>query len=591
MESAKTALGITKYFITLPTSRKLFFYIVLCSLVGSFFIEIVANNIFDLTEIAKTTFGFALPSIASAFILKLFRRKVKLNQALFLALISMLTNVFFSFLGFLFFPILKENSNVFVFSGFALSFLIWFLSLSMIFGIKRSAIIFSLLQVVMYLITFNFTIGVINLESTSLLIKALLTILFFLFVAEFLIYIISRPLKKNLKLSTNQVIEMFSSQWLYKEQQMEEAFEKKSQDAATFIAVASFKTKSKVIRLIVPYIHFGPFGNLGGSEFPYLIDNMLKTPNQTIFVFHGTATHSMDPVRSSSINQVTEAISKAIKKIKYKKAFFSFSESKYQDSICYLFEINDSLIASFSRFPKSTEDIDLGVGLMLIEKMKQKAATAIAIDCHNCETEEVEYVQAGSTIAMEMTKALENCLSKTSLATKIKVGAAQFYPNDISAIGGAGIKVLCISSENNSLYFIVLLDSNSIEPDAREKIVNEIKKEFKNVKFVEVYTTDTHELNAVKGVFNPAGKDIDKLQKTILNLAHEAYETREEAEYGAAMQELNIKVLGPYQTVEIPATLNAIFALLKIFLPIILIGSIIILIFLLNKLSTYLEAI
>ncbi|MEM4137384.1 MAG: DUF2070 family protein [Candidatus Anstonellaceae archaeon] len=591
MEAAKQTIGITKYFLSLPPASNIILYIIILSLFAGLLINYITNKNFELNSLLYTIglsfISFIFPTIFSAAILKIFRKKIKTNQALFLSFLSLVVYIFFIILTYLFYEIAGEISYNFIFIGFGFSFLIWFLVLNLIFGLKRSCFIFSLVQLLVFFFSFSFGFSFLQMNEQQTIIKIIISLLSIFLVGYLLLYLISRPLKKNLKVSSSEMIGMFFSQWLYKENDMEEALDELGQEVKTWIAVASFKTPTKYIHFIVPYFHFGPFGSLGGSEFSYKIEEILKTYKDYIVVFHGTATHSLDPVSSKSLWGIAQKIKQMINNIKYKPAYFSFKKQKYQTTTCYLFEINDSKIAAFSRAPHSTEDINLAIGWALMEKMKRKAKEAVVIDCHNSETQDIEYVEPGSPIAFEMERALEKCLKQRSLFAKLKIGISTLYP-EIQGIANGGIKAICLEGENRQKIFLIVIDSNSILPQLREKIIDKIKKEIKNILAVEVFTTDTHQLNTVSGVFNtPANdeKEQNKIIEICLKLSREAQENLEYTEFGIKKEEIDLKVIGPYQTIEIVTTINSVLAILKILLPAMVIGAIIFLIWFLNKIT------
>ncbi|MFH0927781.1 MAG: DUF2070 family protein, partial [Candidatus Micrarchaeota archaeon] len=127
-------------------------------------------------------------------------------------------------------------------------------------------------------------------------------------------------------------------------------------------------------------------------------------------------------------------------------------------------------------------------------------------------------------------------------------------------------------------------DSNSIVNSAREKIIESIKSKFPHVRAAEIFTTDTHELNAVKGVFNPAGEqDVEELEALVLALCKRAHANLSGAQFGMVKRRIRLKVLGPYQSSEIVSTFNAVFSLLKIAVPVGVVVAVVALLWLLTK--------
>jgi predicted neutral ceramidase superfamily lipid hydrolase len=588
MESAKKALGITKYFISLPSSKEIAILILLFGIIGGIILnQLIYKGSLNTQEIfyfiGLGSIGLIFPTFFISFLVKIFRKKIQLNQALFISFLTMLIHIIFSSLALFLasFSILFYNL---ILIGFAFTFLLWFFSFSLIFGFKKSSIIFAILQTIVYLIAFSLSFSIIQMES-NIVVKLVLSVLALFVLIYFILYISSGPLKRNLGIGSTQIIELFFSQWLYGKKDMEDALDELGEKAKTWIAICSFKTKTKFIHLIVPYFHFGPFGNLGGSDFSYRIEEGLKNNQQTVFVFHGTATHSMDPVSSSSINSILKICKEGLKKIEYKPAYFAIKKNKYKNTTCYLLEINNYAIASYTRAPFSTEDINVAIGWALMEHMEKKFLGGVVIDCHNCETNDVDYIEPGSEASFELLEALKKCKKQKSFLSRMKVGSSTYYPEDIQAIASGGIKVLAFEGENRLPNFIVLLDSNSTTAQTREEILQLIKNKYPKTNFAEVYTTDTHELNTVRGVFNPAGlKDQEKILKIIEKLLDEAYNSLEYADFGMRKEQIELKVIGPYQTAEITATLNSIFAVLKILLPALTIATIIFLIWFLGKL-------
>ena len=53
------------------------------------------------------------------------------------------------------------------------------------------------------------------------------------------------------------------------------------------------------------------------------------------------------------------------------------------------FRINDSAFITYSRAPRTTEDVSLGLGLALIEKARKFCSSAAVVDEHNAETGDI----------------------------------------------------------------------------------------------------------------------------------------------------------------------------------------------------------
>lgn len=581
MESAKKAVSVTKYFVSLPSSRVLLSTIILVAIAMGSLIGGAYAKKFSLDSIISgagtSIFVIALPALFSAGILSITRRKVNLERALGVALVSSLCY------GVFYLAAVVIHID-FAYVAFGISFLVWLIALKFAFGLARSGWLFALLQMILHLLSLLLASFLFSGALESFIIKAVLASFVFVFLLYALLFLISRPLKKNLGISSSDAISMFASQWLYQDKEIEEAFDEMGEMATTWIGIARFRTKQGVMDWVVPYFHFGPFGNLGGSEFSSKIEAGLQTQHdKCTFVFHGTATHDLDPVSSSSLQYVVGECKKAIEQLRLHPAHFSYRYANSRDSKCHLLNINDNAICSFTRAPLSTEDINLAVGWALMERASE-GKEALVIDCHNCETGDVDYVEPGSQIALDMLDALCAAKENKKLSSSMQAGWAFEYPKHICGIASGGVKVACFDSSANSPIFYILLDSNSMVNAAREKIIESVRSRYPKTKAVEIFTTDTHELNAVKGVFNPAGEeDVEDLENLILLLCKKAHDNLSGAEFGIVKRRIRLKVLGPYQSSEIVSTFNAVFSLLKVGIPVGILAAVVAAMWLLSK--------
>jgi putative membrane protein len=587
MESAKKTLTLTKYFVSLPPAKQLVaFNFAITASFGALFgwlLDIEPSFWSAITGAGSMLIAISVPSLLSAGALALFRRRVNFRRALAVSLLSTIIYCSSFLLAIVSSKFGFAHENVLII-GFGLTYLLWMFVLKFAFGLDRSSWLFAGVQLVLH--------TVFLIAGSSLFVSGLSDILIkivsasFVFVAALYVFLFfaSRPLKKNLGVSSQDVLSMFAGQWLYEEKDLESAFDEMGEYATTFVAAAAFRTRHGKCNFIIPYIHYGPFGNLGGSQFSHLLEKRLSKDKSTNFVFHSSATHDLNPVSSSSIEIVLDKAKQAISSAKLRPAHYSISSAKVGDSTCYLHTINDDRLISFTRHPKSTEDVNFAVGWALMERARLEDGDCAFIDCHNCETGEIDYVESGSPIAFEMLDSLQKAHSQKSLMSKMYAGWAATYPKNISAVASGGIKAFCFG-DKKIINFYILIDSNGITSEARDDIVNSIKKSYEHCKVAEIFTSDTHELNAVRGVFNPCGaEDLDDLKLAVSKLCDEAYSKLSPAEFGLKKVRMRLKVLGPYQSAEIISTINSVFSIMRVAGPILLIAAILAVLILLTNL-------
>ncbi|MDE1797871.1 MAG: DUF2070 family protein, partial [Candidatus Micrarchaeota archaeon] len=418
----------------------------------------------------------------------------------------------------------------------------------------------------------------------SSLYKTALAAIVFVGALYALLFVASGPLKKNLGVSSPDVLSMFASQWLYGEKDLEEAFDEMGERVSTQAGVATFQTRNGTLRWVVPYVHFGPFGNLGGSQFSWQLASALSGPRTDAFVFHGTATHDFDPVSTEQLGPLLAACQKAISSSRPAPARYALCTGASGDSRCHLLSINGHRLCAFTRAPLSTEDVNYAVGCQLMERARAGGAQeALAIDCHNAETGDVDYIEAGSPIAFEMLDSLDAAMGKTPKPAPLLAGWSSAFPA-LPGLGSGGVKVCAFSSPDKAPSFYVLLDANGISARGRDKLVAAIRRQHPGTRFAEILTTDTHQLNNVRGVFNPAGEEgLEGLTAAVLACARAAHARLAPASFDMKKERLDIKVLGPYQSAEIVSTLNAVLSVLRILSPLVLLGAILLVLFVLSK--------
>ncbi len=574
-ESSKKAVDLTKYLISLPNSKTIFLFTIILSLIFGLLFAFLSEKIYTKQDIFSALgnglFSLAIPTLISALIIFAIKRKLVFRRILFLCFITMIIYSV-SYAGSLLFS--EPLNLIVILLGFGLVFAFWYLIFNTVFGLNKLAITFALIQLVLnsvfllvgeHIYTGNDPLGI--------LIKIYFAAgIFFGGIYIFLLFI-NAPMKRVFGIKSTDAFNLFLSQWMYQSKGLEETFEDIGQTVETQVGVARFKGKKQDILFIVPYIHFGPFGNLGGSEFSYLIADQFK--DKQTFVFHGTATHDFNPVSSNELSKITAVIKDSIKKMELKPVKAQLKKATYQSCTAHCIEFSGNSFIGLTRAPKTTEDIEYSVGTSLINKAEQFTNNAIIFDEHNAETGDIDYILSGSPIYNEFIKSIESCLTNKEQIKKLKIGVSQKEIN-ISNIGKAGIKLAILKTNKTMIW--ALLDSNGITPSARKYFIKELTKYItdKNA-IIEIMTTDTHEINNVRGVLNPlTDLEIEQIMPTLKLMIKEAENNLEEVKGDMIKVPLTIDVFGTMHTSELISTVNAIIAIAKISLPFILITTIII---------------
>ena len=97
---------------------------------------------------------------------------------------------------------------------------------------------------------------------------------------------------------------------------LESLFENMSETVETMVTFISFKGKNGIKSLFIsPFVHPGPLGDLGGSNMPTILANKF---DHFTMVAHGPSTHDFNPVRTTEIDKIENAVKPLIlKKIRH----------------------------------------------------------------------------------------------------------------------------------------------------------------------------------------------------------------------------------------------------------------------------------
>ncbi len=470
----------------------------------------------------------------------------------------------------------------FVILGNAIVLVMWLTSTWIVLAYKRKALFICLLHPLAnlaFIVLWNkfAVIESIALESTPISVFKLGIASIILLIALIaLVFIINAPTKRNFGISTIDTVTMFFAQWVSGSKGLEEILAGTGEKITTQVGTLTF-TRGEEIKaaFVVPQIHYGPIGNLGGSEFPGLLStNLSQTLAAPVFVFKGTANHDFDPVYSDDVKVIQKAAENGIRSERQTAKTAAFLEGREGYSHVFGLEVKNTAFLTLSRAPKNCEDIHQALGRALRNKVLSLGfKEALLVDRHNCKVDGVLF-GPGSTEYNEYEKAVEN-MNKYRGALHLGTGEShkEFSPDH--GIGKGGLKAAVFKIKNKTACFVVV-DANNCVPSFRNELVERIKQKH-GFYFVDLLTTDSHAVNSISGIHNPLGERIDKKEfiEEVEKTVAAALKDVEPCSASAFASEVEIEVLGPQRSSELVITVNSIFAVLKILAPIIFIASII----------------
>ena len=465
----------------------------------------------------------------------------------------------------LFLPFIYGNIVLFVFGGISAG--VVYLATRYIFGRRWVSLILAVVHLFFFSI-FLWIAGIMPSSPRIILIKSLLSSsLFFLFLFA-LIAIINAPMKKNFGIATMDAASVFLRHWVYEDMDVVDYLKNIAAKVKVPVDFIVFHTKRPVV-FVIPSIHFGPFSELGASALPYELKKLFKKRGMDCVVFHGAATHDLDPANNIS----KRLFSKLFKQINNNAKIYypnnvSFVSSQQGKAKANLLLFSGCGLCLLSRAPDVTEDINMAMGMVYSSLLEKMFNAQISIcDAHNSDAEVVKTFEPGSDEAHEYLMAVKKLGQEKIKKDDFLFGFAESNAK-FKALGGAGISVVVLGKKPSVV--LVVLDANGIDNKLRCAIKRNVKETLglEDV-FVEVVTTDTHSINKVRGVINTLEYD-EKLVEEVLRLVKEANRHKEKVNVSAGRFFFSYHALGPLQSAELVSTVNSIMAMVKILVPVLL---------------------
>jgi putative membrane protein len=528
---------------------------------------LVSNASFSLKLIYSFAFGvvaFFVPSILSVIFVKLVRKKSELRHLSFISLVGM-SGYAISFIISLFARnLVKESIIIGLSVGNSLVLISWFIGLKILLR-SRKALPLCLVHPTFNILSFSIIGSSLWVITPYLIFKLYLSIAVFFIISEVLFYLLNAPMKRNLGVSSMDLLVSFFGSRVTREDIFGKLMEKIGEKVTTYVELIIFKTKKGIkTTFVIPGIHFGPFGSAGGSDYPYLLGKGNR------IVFHSLTTHDYNPIYKKDYKIIEKIIKEEEKRAMNLKAYpkGNFFEIGSRERLIAI-KFGKDYFFTLTRAPLVTEDVEESVNLLLENKAKILGArNAFFVDAHNCRElgQIASEVHLGSDIARSYEKLLEEAIKKKIKEEKLKVGFSHVQTKEAKDLGKGGIKVAVLKFGKKGIALIVI-DGNNMLPRLRAEIIGEVKENFKLE--AEVYTTDTHEVqkSGEKEVYVGEFTSANYLKRKVKEAIKKALENLEEASVLFSKREFEIMIWGEGKENEIVATINSILALFRIIAP------------------------
>ncbi|MEM2926610.1 MAG: DUF2070 family protein [Candidatus Bathyarchaeia archaeon] len=358
---------------------------------------------------------------------------------------------------------------------------------------------------------------------TSFLIKVLIASIFLLLSTNLVLQRVDGEGRKRLGVGSLRLFSSFAANWMEdRNEPLEDIFESLGVETDVQVKLLAFGNEDRPFSiLLIPYLHSGPFKNVGGSALPAIVSHALEVSvgragdEVRVLVFHGPSGHEMNPTsQRQSFKLIYELRS---------QAHFSFSQARVSRAIraswgsgkalCQAF--NDIALVILTLAPRNMEDLPSTIAEEINMCGKELGFDEVfVVDAHNSTSgspnpltpEEIDCVRKAALEALKL-------VSKEP-RFQPKIGVSKVIPKGFTVsegMGPGGISTFVVSVADQTAAYITV-DGNNMITGLREKIISRIREEVEGVEDAEVTTTDTHIVNATitgRG-YHPVGEAIDQ---------------------------------------------------------------------------------
>ncbi|SFR36937.1 DUF2070 family protein [Halogeometricum limi] len=400
------------------------------------------------------------------------------------------------------------------------------------------------------------------------LLLAVMCVVYALCVYVFIL-VVDRPWRRSLGVSVLDFLRGFIGHIAEGSRELEEFFEQLGEEAIVPVTVLAFRSAEREkARFILPMIHPGPMGEIGGGNFPERVANRSEG---VAFPPHATAGHDFNLVTEREVDTILQAADAAHDRIEYTADATQSLRTRSGEANVLGQGFGDDAVLVSSYAPAFADDVEYAVGLSAAAEARTTGLDdVLLVDAHNSNDglngPDLGHVTPGSKRSFDMITAAGLAGERMAEATRgdLSMGVAwdETPWTPMEGIGPLGIRVAVTEVEGQTTGY-VLVDGNNMEPGLRDDILSDLTEgEDALVDVAEAMTTDTHIVNTVKAD-NQVGAAIDQsdLRELICDLTREAVSDLEPVEAGMAVERAEVTVFGNDRTETLASHANAVVAM------------------------------
>jgi putative membrane protein len=223
------------------------------------------------------------------------------------------------------------------------------------------------------------------LGAREFLIAFLLAIIF-LGPLIFFLHIFDTPLKKSFQVSGSELFRYYLDHLTSGRVDGEAILGRFAEPIRAKFGVIGFRRSSDnslKAAIVVPALHPGPIGKLGGSDLPAKVAEAIPDCD-LVMVPHGSATHDYNPVSTADVERFGRAAAKLLSDVPYEEGGSRAVTAGEDIRVTAQSFGGNTALLTYTSWPLPIDDVEYGVGLAAESAARIGGAKrAFFVDCHN----------------------------------------------------------------------------------------------------------------------------------------------------------------------------------------------------------------
>ncbi len=366
--------------------------------------------------------------------------------------------------------------------------------------------------------------------------------------------------------STFRLLQAFISSWTENRSgSIEDMFEARAHEETVSTGILRLISAGSEIAIILPEVHPGPFGQVGGSNLPYIL---FKRFGGRALVMHGVSGHSLNIPSKREVDRYVSELD-VLGRRDLGNTASEPTQVRQGNATATAIAFGRSALIMLSLAPKGMEDIPQNVREKLESHAISLGFSLLLSDCHNAmggqldDKDEIDLLAVG-----------KGCLDNLYNAPQYEFSAGFASLDDLSRnlgrateIGQSGLAVVVLKIAGMT-YAIGWADANNMENGLRNKIISAITE----IKLLEVCTSDTHATSGKRtkeGYFAlGTASSHDDITKSFSDMCTIAAGRLELCSFETSIPTSRVKVMGKKQFEDYSSALDRSMNITKAFIGI-----------------------